>query len=151
MNFCNIKRFLAYSIYLAIVAYIMVASNKYLKYFCYKHDMYFSPFYFLLLSVFPVFIGLLLALPQFISTLKKPGSLQFDWIFFFAAGLPAFCITITPFISQTQLAAFWPLTGLITYHDLLTLGGIIFGYISLTAFYKIIKYDFPEYLWNDVQ
>lgn len=151
MAFCKIKRFLAYLTYVVIVAYIMIASNEFLEYFGYKHDVNSPLFYFILLSFFPVFIGILLALPKFISTLKKPGSLQFDWIAFLAIGLPALCVAITPFVSLTHIAAFWPLTELITYHDFLTLGGIVFGYISLNAFYKKIKYEFPEYLWNGIQ
>ncbi len=148
MDFHNTKRFLAYSIYLLIVAYIITASNKWFNSICCNNNIDFSLFYFVLLSLFPVFIGILLALPKFVSTLKKPGSLQFDWIAFLAVGLPALCIAITPLISQTDIAAFWPLTGLTTYRDLLMLAGIVFGYVSLTAFYKIIEYDFPEYLWN---
>jgi len=85
--------------------------------------------------MFPILVGLLLVLPQWVTTLKQEGSWKIDWIMVLTVGLPALFFALAPII--------WVLHSelLITlYHQIMTLhrgivkvAGILFGSVLITS------------------
>ncbi len=101
--------------------------------------------------VFPVFIGLLMGLPRFISNLLGSGHWEVDWTKLISIVLPAFIITMLPFISFTPIGDNVVIAFLMKYSGLnylssylfnfssllpQTISGIIFGYLILMVISK---------------
>ena len=135
----NIKRYIGYLVYVAVLGcFVIIADNfeKHLK------DLYHSNFHitnlWLFFSIAPVFLGLLLALPHLIKTFMKKGSWKVDWILLLSAGLPSLLIAITPILCLVPSVLYSKYGFFIfgSHPNLITLSGIIFGYVLLAAFKK---------------
>lgn len=129
----NVKRFIAYFLYVVLAGYFIVWANAYK--IALKNEM--SPMLFIFVALLPIFIGLLLALPRFISVIRKPGVWAFDWLKFSVVGLPSF-------LAAGAMSIFWTVSFLHKYMPFLfnnsiltTTGGIVFGYVLLTSFKKV--------------
>lgn len=135
----NIKRFICYVTYVMVFWYILVKADDYQRYL--KHlyaSTYDLTYHSIFISIFPILIGILIVLPQFIKTFKKPGTWKVDLIFFLTVGLPSLCIAITPIIFLAQFARKWSYAAFILgFHpNLVTVAGIVFGYVLLSSFGK---------------
>lgn len=133
----SIVRFISYYIYVIAVGYVVIQADDYIRYM-----QIFSKYYNLIqicfLAFFPVFVGLLLGLPRFISTVHKQGYWKCDWILLLAVGLPTFCVVLLALLSLTQVTTEMPLIGKIgfVHNNLVTISGIVFGYVLVTVFNK---------------
>lgn len=90
-------------------------------------------------TIFPIFIGLLLRLPKFILEIKEKRQWSFDWIKFVAIGIPSLYIAMMP-----MLQVFFGMKLLFGREILLsgdpiaftTIAGIVFGYVLLGSLKK---------------
>ncbi|MBO8158956.1 hypothetical protein [Thermosyntropha sp.] len=91
-------------------------------------------FYYIFSILHPFIIGLIFAVPHFLSKTKQSGVWTFDWIIFLAICIPALYALITPWIPKS-LYPFWPLRNCFSYywHNITA---IIFGYFFLESFKK---------------
>jgi len=135
----NLKRFVAYFLYVVLVGCSIVWANAYE--IALKNDLSRGFELFIIWASLPTFIGLILALPRFIVTIQKPGIWTFDWVKFIAVGLPSFLAAGAT--SIFWVISFWVISFLHQYMPFLfnnsiltTTGGIVFGYVLLTAFKK---------------
>ncbi len=83
--------------------------------------------------IFPIIMGALLRLPQFILDIKENRKWRFNWARFFGVGLPALMILIYYILSFIGLIPAIHLV-LISGSTLATMTGIVFGYILLDNF-----------------
>ncbi|EEG77100.1 hypothetical protein [Dethiobacter alkaliphilus] len=92
------------------------------------------------ISLFPIFMGLLIAVPYFIHEMRKKGKWKFDWIKFIAIGIPSLYLTLFyPFYYVVPFSHYiYPIRfGLLNSQILFSLGGLVFGYLVLTSFYRV--------------
>jgi len=129
----NLKRFMAYFLWILLVGCFIVWAKLYK--IVLNNEM--NPMILLFVMLLPIFIGLLLALPRFVSVILKPGVWTFDWAKFIAVGLPSFLVA-------GAMSIFWVIPFLHKYMPFLynnsiltTTGGIVFGYVLLTSFEKV--------------
>ncbi|MHB8918576.1 MAG: hypothetical protein ACYC4H_11170 [Desulfocucumaceae bacterium] len=130
---------LANFIYAIIVGFVLFSGAEYLELTKKMAGNTYSGYLVLVyMTFFPVLIGLLLAVPNFISTARKPGIWGFDWIRFISVWLPAFYITIFTLLSFTSVGKYLPFGGYILSKNLIphTVAGVVSGYLLLALFKK---------------
>jgi hypothetical protein len=94
--------------------------------------------------VFPVVIGILLAVPHLLHELRKRGSWRYDWVKFLAVAIPALYILLS--LPLKFISFFRPLAQflypdnfyftIIMQPTTLNFVGIAVGYFALAALYK---------------
>lgn len=134
MNIKSKNKFIAYLIYIIIFILFLKygyeygfynlqrPGSKYLEYYLFGRQVVWAylAFYFAL-------IGLMLALPRFMNTIKESGVWKFDWIVFLAVGVPLLYVSITPWI-PLEWVHYWPL------RDYLGQWGGLFQNLTVTLF-----------------
>lgn len=136
----GLKRFIGYLIYVIAFGYFVIKADDYHRYLknLFSVTLNDPTNLWLFISIFPIIVGILIALPQFITTLKQRGSWKVDWIRLITIGLPALCISITPIFVSIQLAfiskAIFFIVGL--HPSLVTVAGTLFGFVLVTSFGK---------------
>lgn len=139
----NIKRFIGYLIYVVAFGYLVLKVDDFYRYSqALFSSTYNPPWLWLFISgIFPILVGLLLALPQFIKTFRQKGSWKIDWIVLLTVGLPALCIAITPIIYVAQFALNAKLSFLILqlYPTFVKVAGILFGFVLVISNSRTIK------------
>jgi hypothetical protein len=136
----NVKRFLVYLIYVTAFGFFVVKADDYYLYL--KNIFIYGPtygvtYFWIFVSIFPIIVGFLMALPQFITTFKQKGSWVVDWIMLLPVGLPSFFVAITPAIYMSGFAPNCQLGGLIMNHShLSTVAGILFGFVLIASLFK---------------
>ncbi len=133
----NVKRFISYLIYILAFGVIVIKADDFAQYLKHLYASTYNPTYqFVFISLFPILIGLLLVLPQFITVLKQKGTWKVDWIVLLVVGLPSLCTAMTPIIvlhaNNWSGAAFV----LALHPHLVTVAGILFGFTLITSFGK---------------
>lgn len=87
------------------------------------------------LSIFPILVGIYLALPKFISKAKEQGSWTIDWIKLICIGAVSLFFVLAPILY------FIPLIGqhapklvsrIIQFNQTGTISGVVFGYLVLS-------------------
>lgn len=137
----NVFSVISYMLYVAAFGCFILTFEYLDRYF---RDIWSStfkasyPWLFVSQIMFPILVGILLVLPQWVTTLKQEGSWKIDWIMLLTVGLPALFFALAPII--------WVLHSelLITlYHQIMTLhrgivkvAGILFGFVLITSFSK---------------
>ncbi len=135
----NLKRFISYLLYIVAFGYIVIKADDYHQYLKQLYSTTFNTTYlWLFMSTFPILVGLLIALPQFITTLKQKGSWKIDWIRLFPVGLPSLCVAIAPITYFADLPRNWGVIGfIVAFHpSLVTVAGILFGFVLVTSLSK---------------
>lgn len=136
----NFKRFVGYLFYVAAFGYIVIKANDYHRYLKESLSYYeFGPLpLFIFMVIFPIIVGFLIALPQFIRILWEKGPWKIDWVMLLTVGLPALFIAITPLIPRTQFAIHAKFILFITgqHPNLITIAGIVFGFVLITSLRK---------------
>lgn len=88
-------------------------------------------------SLFPIIIGILLKLPQFITEIRLKKQWTFDWLRFIVVGLPPLCILSLymnmEYIPET-IITFIPQAILFGMDTIQPIAGIVFGYVLLDSF-----------------
>ena len=145
----NQRRIIGYIIYVAVFGLLVVVAENLDRHF---EDVFRStfrtPYFWLFLSqfIFPILVGLLLALPQFVRIYLQEGFWRTDWIVLLTVGLPAFCVAITPVAFFSLVRFVQPETGSISVPYLISLisaypalskvSGILLGFVLLTSLGK---------------
>jgi hypothetical protein len=131
----NVKRIIYYLIYVIVFGFFVIEYDILYRYF---KDIflltYKLPYLWIFLApLLRMLIGVLLALPHFISTYTQEGSWKIDWIPLITVGLPAFCVAIVPILSIK-----WQPDAYILNHYLtaVKVAAILFGFILLNSFGK---------------
>lgn len=99
--------------------------------------------------IFPIIVGVLLAVPHLAVLSRKPGCWSYDWIKFCAVGLPTLFVTVLillmyliPGLNLFRLAVV-----LLNSAIMQPLSGIVFGYILLASFRKKMQViSHPTYI-----
>jgi hypothetical protein len=134
------KRLFGYFAYVIAVGFVFLQLLK-AQAVLRKHAMeifdHYSPLIFM--TVFPVFLGLLFALPGFVKTLRCEGKWQIDWVKLLAVGLPALYGTTYLLFFFTPIGRFLPFAGYLSAFggsDFSLVSGIVFGYTLLRVVKK---------------
>lgn len=135
----NLKRFIGYLAYIAVLGcFVIMADNveRYLK------SLYAQTFdltnLWLFFSIYPILLGILLALPLFFRTSRQEGAWEVDWVVLLSIGLPCLMIAVTPIMCLFPTSLYSKFgTFLFGLHPkLITFSGIVFGYVLLAAIKK---------------
>jgi hypothetical protein len=88
-------------------------------------------------TIYPIGIGLLLRLPKLIIEIKEKKQWTFDWIKVVSIGVPALYIASAPILATTGIN-FLFVKGLMLMGSftLITVAGIVFGYVLLDSLKK---------------
>ena len=87
-------------------------------------------------TIFPIFMGILLRLPQFINMFKQKGNWKVNWAKLTVIGIPTLYITVAPLLSFTFLGQHLPFIMEIIQLEVTTIAGLIFGYVLLDSLNK---------------
>lgn len=140
----NLKRFLGYFLYMVFIGFVLYWAGVYEHYLKELVRKTYETRIMLHYRVsFPVILGVLLALPRFISTARNPGQWCIDWVKLLAVSLPflyAVFFVLTYFSPLGSLFPGWlmrPGRELFSISPIpITVFGIIFGYTLLSAVKK---------------
>lgn len=100
--------FIHYFLYTALVGAIMLAGAKYQMQLEHRTQLTGNPKLLLYFNfLFPVFIGMLIALPVFFSKTRKEGAWKFDWIRCVAIGLPALILGVVPLLYYWNMTTYF--------------------------------------------
>lgn len=141
------NRFLRYFLYAFLVGIIMVVGSKYQLQFEKYTQLTGDPTTGLYFSfLFPVAIGMLIALPGLISNIKKGGTWKFDWVRFVAIGLPALILGITPFLYNWNMVPLFRWSAFYIQIIILNplpriIACVTLGFLLLSVFEKTDKFD----------
>ncbi|WP_243840690.1 hypothetical protein [Paenisporosarcina antarctica] len=90
-------------------------------------------------TIFPIVIGFILRLPKLIMEIKDKKEWTFNWIKVIAIGMPTLYILLLPILSYTSFGMdllFAKELLLIGNTTLITIAGIVFGYVLLDSIKK---------------
>ena len=137
----SLIRFLGYFFYIILIGYIVFRGTEYQKYLEKIKLQTFNAFpEFIFMAIFSIAIGVLLAIPNLYTNLKKPGEWSLDWIKLTAIGLPTLYIAIFPTKYFLSIGKYIPDTigNIMLMHSLFpqSLSGVIFGYSLVSAIAK---------------
>ena len=142
------KRFIFLFCHILLVITFIVAMNQLLNEWYYSSDAIgiHNPMeIYLLHALYPIVVGILLAIPYLINELKKPGIVQYDLLRALTLGLPTFILASSMVI---YLLSSLPLLGLISsllapiytfneiYNEIIVISGVILGYTLVTSVKK---------------
>ncbi len=138
----KIKRFVIYFIYILVVGYLIMKGNDFFRYLREVYLIKYDPTYlWIWFAVFPILVGILLALPYLLSIINKPGKLQFDWVKFLAVGIPSFYAAITPIyilicLNHPEFVLKLSDYIFMLHERLIVISGVVFGFVLVSSFYK---------------
>ncbi|MEA4902525.1 hypothetical protein [Desulfitobacterium sp.] len=100
--------------------------------------------YYFYSALFPILVGIILALPGLIREFRKIGKWSMDWIKLLAIGVPTLLLNLnliliafTPIGKIEYFTTFNPfIEVMITDESVISLCGAIFGYILISSFSK---------------
>lgn len=129
-------RFVSYLVYVLAFGYFVIKADDFNRLLKRSYEStYDFTGVFLFMSLFPIIVGILLALPQFFVSYMRKGSWKVDWVALLAMGLPALLVAITPMLVnlsfEGQLVA-----SILLHPSLVTVAGILFGFVLVTSFNK---------------
>jgi hypothetical protein len=92
-------------------------------------------------SIFPIVIGIYLALPNFFSKVRRQGTWKIDWSKLAILGTVSLLLALTPilyYLSPIGQYALWLIQWIIEFSQGYTIAGVVFGYLLLSVPQKII-------------
>ncbi|KAA0546984.1 hypothetical protein FZW96_13445 [Bacillus sp. BGMRC 2118] len=103
----------------------------------YKETFEFIP-YMIFSMLFPIFMGMLLRLPNVVKELMNKCRLriQFHWKKMLTFGLPAFYLTFSPVFYYTSIGEYLPFAAQLSQDSssgLTSITGLLFGYVVLDS------------------
>jgi len=88
-------------------------------------------------TLYPILIGIFLALPSFVRTFRSYGPWKFDWILFVTVGIPTLLGTLSVCILFSPVGPYFSVFSFfVTVQNLQMVCGIAFGYFLLYCFQK---------------
>ncbi|HZG81893.1 MAG TPA: hypothetical protein VEZ13_14080 [Brevibacillus sp.] len=93
--------------------------------------------YFWYRTLYPILIGIFLAVPSFVRTFRSYGRWKFDWIQFVTVGIPTLCGTFAFLIYYSPMGQYLSVFSfLVSTPNLSLICGIALGYFLLYCFQK---------------
>ncbi|MFY0779276.1 hypothetical protein AB1K18_03025 [Peribacillus simplex] len=140
----SLKRAIRYLICLVVVLGVLFIGLKYQQHlFTVSRETYEIKGYLLFGSSFPIFLGMVLAIPRILQSFSKKGHWKVNWLRLIILGLPFLYLSIIPILYFTGLFKGLPLSkfvfGYFGENESTTLNaiiGVIAGYIIVTSLYK---------------
>lgn len=127
-------------VYTAFVAWLITLILKYDFTLSEQTKMTFNPYPSLFFgAIYPIFLGIVFAIPTLFREFRKEGTWTFDWINVVTIGLPALfgaCLYLILFSSFSHFLTQLTSLILIGGKTLPIISGIVFGYVFLSAFRK---------------
>lgn len=134
-------RFISYLVYVVAFGYFVIKADDFHRLLKRAYSMDFDPAgTFMFMSIFPIIVGILLALPQFFTSYMHKGAWKVDGVALLAMGLPALLVAITPMVVTSPLLADFSFGAqvigfIVGFHPtLVTVAGILFGFVLVTSF-----------------
>ncbi len=133
------KRFFRYVIWVIIISVLIYCGLRSEIYLKEQSEMSFDILPIMIFTyIFPIIVGMLLRLPQFLSENKGKKKWSFDWVKIIGIAIPVLYIALLPYLAYTsfgdqlilveQVLALGKATTSLT-----TIAGIVFGYIVLDS------------------
>ncbi len=132
----NLKRIVGYFIYVVALGYFVIAAEQLRRHLEKLFGTTYDPtYYWTFLSIYPILVGVLLALPQLVKLFGQEGSWKVDWIPLLVVGFPSLLVAITPILCLAEFAQ-WKITALIFMYtpNLTFVAGILFGFVLVSSF-----------------
>lgn len=121
-----------YAIFFVLLLYFGAQLNQYLRVLVGRT---FKPIPLtIFLSIYPILVGIYLALPKFISKAKEQGSWTIDWIKLICIGSVTLLFALAPIIYFLPLIgqhALKLVSRIIQFNQTGTISGVVFGYLVL--------------------
>lgn len=140
MSGINIKRFIKSLLFIIFIIYVLVKGMEWERHLKLLTRITYNPYpHLLFLSIFPPIIGMLLALPDFITKARKQGLWYINWVILISMGIPTFYVAISPALYFSPISNYLPPIGNLTFIYSQTpqiICGVIFGYVLLSVFDK---------------
>lgn len=93
--------------------------------------------YLIFMTVFPIFMGVLLALPHIQRTMRGKEKLTIDKYRLIFMGIPTFYAAIMPLALFSPIGRYLPVRLMIIQYDIVSFAaGTAFGYIIITSFHR---------------
>ena len=110
-----LKRFLYFFIWALAIGLVLYLGMQIQSLLIERSRVTFNPFPLgMYVALFPVVIGALLVMPEFLLKRQERMSRSFDWIKFAAAGVPALFVVLLSFFPFSPLGAGWlPVPGIL--------------------------------------
>lgn len=130
--------YILYAIFLVLLLYFGSQTNQYLRVLVGRT---FRPIPLVVfLSIYPIFIGIFLALPDFISKAKGQGRWTVDWIKLITIGTVSLFIALSPIIYWLSAIGHYAppqfVLWLGQFNQAVTISGVVFGYLVLSISQK---------------
>lgn len=135
----ELKRFICFFLYTIFIIIVSFYALKYQYYLRQEGTFKFDASHvFLFMTIYPIVLGLIIALPYIACKVKEEGVWKFDWIKFLAIGTPTLYIALSPI--TYIIIQWWPYITYIYPYNIKyyphTLSGVAFGFLILTSLYK---------------
>jgi len=140
----NLQRFISYLLYVVAFGYFVIKADDFKRLLSKAYATNFDSTYtFMFMSIFPIIVGVLLALPKLFESYMHKGAWKLDWVALLAVGLPALFVAITPMLinlslEEQSIGIIGQVIGFIVglHPTLVTVAGILFGFVFVSAWSK---------------
>ncbi|WP_397538473.1 hypothetical protein [Rummeliibacillus pycnus] len=133
------KRFISYIMWVAIIGIGIYFGLRLRVYLGKEAEISYNNLPIMIYSfVFPIIIGILLRLPNFLHENKAKKKWSFDWVKLIAIAFPALYVALLPYLVYSSLGEKLLFSNQIfllgdTTITLTTVAGIVFGYVLLDS------------------
>ncbi len=133
----TLKRFLTIFLYTIFVIYIFYLGEVFLQHLRQQGQRTLTDYWLVAIALFPIMMGLIIALPKFLREAQKDGDWEIDWVKLIAIGIPVLYLTIFPLVFVLPfLSTLYPYP----IHRYLpnNVSGVVLGYLVLSVMHKKI-------------
>ena len=133
------KRFIGYIMWVAIIGIGIYFGLRFRVYLGKEAEISYNNLPITIFSfVFPIIVGILLRLPNFLHENKGKKKWSFDWVKLIAIAFPALYVSLLPYLVYSSLGEKLLFSNQIfllgdTTVTLTTVAGIVFGYVLLDS------------------
>lgn len=133
----ELKRIVGYFVYVITFGSFVIVAEQLQRYLANLFSRTYDPtYYWTFLSIYPILVGVMLALPRLIKLFGQEGSWKVDWIPLLLVGFPSLLVAITPILWLAEFAQNWKTATLIFMYtpNLTFVAGILFGFVLVSSF-----------------
>ena len=132
----ELKRIVGYFVYVIAFGSFVIVAEQLQRYLANLFSRTYDPtYYWTFLSIYPILVGVMLALPRLVKLFGQEGSWKVDWIPLLVVGFPSLLVAITSMICLAEFAQTWRITTLIFMYtpNLIYVAGILFGFVLVSS------------------
>lgn len=128
------KRFLVYLFYILLLGIVVYWGARFGQYLRIQAGRTYQPRpLYAFIAFYPIFIGILLAVPRLISRIRQEGSWVIDWQMLLPLGLPTLVFNINILLNNLFLFKFEWYKSIVMDTRVYDISGIICGYVLLAS------------------